>query len=152
MLRKVIATVAILALLLIGFAAFTAKREPALTARVVELTTIDEKWFGVGVLVSNRTGHVYAQLIGHLEVWDGTHWIFCPDRPGAESQVNSLGPHRASTTHYTFRRFAPGMRMRLVIWADRSRTHLEDSLYRLRLRLFGGPPEGLAVSDEFAAR
>lgn len=133
-LRIAICAVIALAILCLAVAVATAKRAPALTARVVEVTSLNNG-LNVRVRLTNSTAYVYVLFPFKLEVWSGGGWLPCKT-PIILSNPPSLYPHAASEFNWPILvPSKPDARWRLVIESGVAKSGLQSFLLRLRLRL-----------------
>ena len=152
-----------LAVLVLAVAVGTAKRTPAFSARVMEVSKLGDKHFNVRMLVSNQSGHDYLLFIPSLEIWDRAGWKACAETVAAYSQNDTVRRHGSKAQFVAFKTFQPGSRLRLIIEGQRASSRLDSLLSRFKLLLFRGdhrlpinPPNGtimradaVAITEEF---
>jgi hypothetical protein len=128
-----------LAVLCLAVAVGTARRTPALSARVIGVidtgTTLKVK-----VQLTNSTAYVYLPVATRLEVWNGMSWDTCRDLSSMILGGTHDVPQRSANDFtcemiFTYRH---GERFRLVIEGYRAMRGLGSFSFRLRRRLFHG--------------
>ncbi|HZR17874.1 MAG TPA: hypothetical protein VFE51_11160 [Verrucomicrobiae bacterium] len=136
--RILVAAALLLVAVCVAVAVATAKREPPLTARVVEVTNIPGG-FSVTLQMSNATEHAYIPQGIQLQITNGAAW---KERPHTFVflERDKIDGHSLKTFSVDLfsetNRFEPGERFRLAVRAGMLRRGLNGFPFRLKCWIF----------------